>query len=308
MKKILITGAGGFLGTNLIKSGLKLSQYEFWAITSDSDKIKKALNTDKVVICPREWIFTEDFRKQEFYCAINCAYPRNSTGIAIAQGLDYIEKLFYAVSKSNIESIINISSQSVYDSNRLEPATEKSPICLDTPYAVGKYMMEKMLNAICADIPHTNIRLASLIGPQFTQRIINRLIQRALNGETLLINQSEQTFGFLDVKDAADGILSLLEIDKLKWRQVYNLGIMKAYSIVDIVDVIKEVFKEKQIMIPDIVYKQGTEKGTSAVSYFELSRDTGYKPCIQLKQSVEDITEYIMENQWGQVNESMGYR
>ena len=160
-------------------------------------------------------------------------------------------------------------------------------------------MTEKMLNAICADVPHTNIRLASLIGPQFSQRIINRLIQRALNGETLLINQSEQTFGFLDVRDATDGILSLLEIDKLKWRQVYNLGIMKAYSIADIVDVIKEVFKEKQITIPDIVYKQGIEKGTSAVSYLELSRDTGYKPRIQLKQSVEEITEYIMENQWG---------
>ena len=68
---------------------------------------------------------------------------------------------------------------------------------------------------------------------------MNRLILKILNGEEIIINQSSQTFGFLDVKDAVVGIVSLLDINPNNWKLCYNIGNEKAYSMLDIVETIK---------------------------------------------------------------------
>ena len=51
---------------------------------------------------------------------ISCAYPRNSTGTAIADGLRYIQIVFKTAMENGAAAINNISSQSVYSQQRTE--------------------------------------------------------------------------------------------------------------------------------------------------------------------------------------------
>ena len=99
----------------------------------------------------------------------------------IADGLKYIQSVFEKSVEGNAAVIVNISSQSVYSQKRTEAATEETPVCLESPYAVGKYAVELMLESICrgSKTRYTNLRMASLIGPGFDQRIVNRLVRQA---------------------------------------------------------------------------------------------------------------------------------
>ena len=183
----------------------------------------------------------------------------------------------------------------MYDEQRENPASENADLSLNSCYAVGKYAVELILENTCTNIPYTNIRMASLIGVDFPQRIVNRLILKILNGEEIIINQSSQTFGFLDVKDAVVGIVSLLDINPNNWKLCYNIGNEKAYSMLDIVETIKEVIENKSIKMPEIKYEINTNAGSTAVSYELLKKDTGFEPSVNLKQSVEEIVNSLMK-------------
>ena len=294
MNNFLITGASGFLGKNLIRYFMSQTECEVWALTSNEGKLSEFQN-EKLHIYQREFPFSKEFKEIEFDCAINCAYPRNTSGKQIADGLRYIAKLFKAFDLGNVKSIINISSQSVYDEQRENPASENADLSLNSCYAVGKYAVELILENTCTNIPYTNIRMASLIGVDFPQRIVNRLILKILNGEEIIINQSSQTFGFLDVKDAVVGIVSLLDINPNNWKLCYNIGNEKAYSMLDIVETIKEVIENKSIKMPEIKYEINTNAGSTAVSYELLKKDTGFEPSVNLKQSVEEIVNSLMK-------------
>ena len=77
------------------------------------------------------------------------------------------------------------------------PATEETSLNLETKYAVGKYATELLVNKICRNIPHTNLRMASLIGEGFEQRITNKLVAKAILGGDLDIIGGETTIWLL---------------------------------------------------------------------------------------------------------------
>lgn len=288
MNKVVITGASGFLGSNLIKrlaNDEKVLVYALSSKTIDSD----ALNIKYV----SKDIIDQDDAEKIFYDAIvvNCAFPRNSTGTGIADGLAYISRLFVACRKYGAKAIINISSQSVYSQKREFTADETTDICLESPYAVGKYATELMLDGICKNLIYTNLRLASLIGPGFNQRIVNRLVKNAVEMNPITVIDSEQRFGFLDILDAVEAVNAVIHTEIDKWKPVYNVGNGCAVSLMDIVENINMVFKERLLNMPAINCVKEEKNGSTAVSFQRLHDDTGFEPHISLRASIERILD-----------------
>lgn len=221
---------------------------------------------------------------------INCAYPRNATGAGIADGLKYIQKLFKVAVENGASAIINISSQSVYSQQRTEVATEETPVCLESPYAVGKYAVELMLELTCngSKTAFTSLRMASLIGPGFDQRIMNRFVKQMINKESITVVRQEKRMGFLDVEDAVNAILSVVNVTAASWQSIYNVGNDEAYTVEEIFNVVAS-----ELMIPieiiSTIIETGLEISSTAVSYERLNRDTGFTPAIDLHKSVKKI-------------------
>ena len=241
---ILLTGAGGFLGTHLLEIILLQTDHSVIALTSQGDNLCKMFPSagNRLTVIPTEQFASLPF--SEIDMLVNCAFPRNEDGTKMAEGLRYIADLLKAAVDGGVRAVINISSQSVYSQQRTEPATEETPLNLEGKYAVGKYAAELLTNTLCAAVPHTNLRLASLIGAGFDQRVPNKLIAKALAGEDLKVLSGPQFYGFLDVRDAADAITMVINSDPTAWTEVYNLGTNEAYTLENIAKQVVEVYNQ----------------------------------------------------------------
>lgn len=282
MRKIIVSGASGFLGTNLIKCALAAG-IEAVAVTSKSS-VQSGIAT----------VDTEDYLLNGYPCGpedvfINCLFPTNADGYKMANGLEKIYRMIIKAYECGIGTFINISSQSVYASKRLVPAKEGDSLCLETPYAVGKFSSEAFVNQVFWDRPHTNIRMASLLGVGYDQRIVNRMIDQALRGECLKVIGGMQRYGFLDVRDAAAGLVKLAMSNPKSWKENYNLGRNESYTLVDIVECIVEQMKQNTGM--DILYtiSEGYDDRNSSIDTTLFMQEFEWKPEIGISETIAAI-------------------
>ena len=296
-KTILLSGAGGFLGTEILRQVAGRADIRVIALTSQLEKLRAVSGeSGNLTVLGRNAIFEDTFSFGTVDVLINCAFPRNAGGAHMADGLMYIRRLLTAALSGGVGSVINISSQSVYSQTRPESATEETPPAPESVYAVGKFAAELLTNCICEGIPHTNIRMASLIGPGFDQRLVNRMIKQALETGHISVKKNQQLFGFLDVEDAARGILSLADIPANQWKECYNLGIGTGYCLTDIAFAVQEVLHSKYGAAIAVDVQEGNECLNTMMISDRFAEETGFVPCINLHQSIDKIAAEITAN------------
>lgn len=287
---ILITGAGGFLGKHLIKELSKEKRNQILAATSQYDILQNEWSgNENINILSNDMVFTRPEFLHNIDVFINCAFPRNTDGVQMAKGLEYIQKILELSVELEVKSIINISSQSVYSQVRKNAADEHTEINLESKYAIGKYAVELMTNSICKNIPHTNLRMASLIGPQFNQRVTNKMVDLALENGSLFVKKNQQLFGFLDVEDAVQGILLLLRIQPDEWDNVYNLGSEHVYTLIEIAEVIKAILEMDYGKIIEIHAETDDKVLNSAMDSSLFYKKVGFSQNYTLEESIRRI-------------------
>lgn len=294
-KRLVLTGAGGFLGRNLLplllEEGVIVS-----AITSRTHfELCQLAGVDvgdecvRVVAQADRTGISEALADSDFL--INAGFPRNSDGRQLAQGMEFIDWLFQEASRRGTQAVVNISSQSVYDQHRTEPATEETPLCLQTPYAVAKYATELLLNNSCGNIPHVNIRMASLIGPGFDQRVINKMVRRALDERRLIASDRTGIYGFLDVLDAAKGLIGLLEVAPSDWQEVVNIGVRNGYTTEDMAKLIQIELSKRNISIEVLSQSANNSRIDTTIDSSSLHRATGWEPAEALSETICRIVD-----------------
>ena len=291
MKKIWITGAGGFLGRELTAVLSADPENEIFAMTGQTEDLGSVFaDRDNVRVLGRDALFDAPASDTEGAYVISLAYPRGGRADELAPGMDYISRIFSEAEDRGAAGLINVSSQSVYSSLRTAPAAESDPVVIDSVYAALKYSSELMANEIGKRMPVTNIRLASLIGPGFDVRLVNKMIKFGIKDGVIKAAENGSGFGFLDVEDAARGIASLLSISPKKWRTVYNLGSGRSYTISEIARCVHSVLASRGIET-ELIFGEGEGRTDSSLDSTLLAEDTGFTAEIGLKESVEKIAE-----------------
>ncbi len=284
MKKIAITGAGGFLGQHLVSQLLKLDDIHVYVLTSQKEALSRLFAGYSQFQVVDEIPYEADM-------LVNCAFPRNFDGVQIAAGLHYISKIYCQAKAAKVKAVINVSSQSVYSETRKTQAYEDTELNLETRYAVGKYAVELLTNSVFSDIPHTNLRMASLIGCNFDQRLVNKFVKQIAVGKELNIPKTDQMFGLMDVRDAASAICSAITSDPSTWDIVYNVGIQGAYSIKGLADHVVN-FAKAHLGYRGIVKISGTVGWKSSeINCDKFYERFSWKPCY----SIDDTIEWLFE-------------
>ena len=296
----IVTGAGGFLGRHLVPR-LLMKGMRVIAVTSRS-------RAELLRIC-HPAVGADDSRLKVVSSAcrddlawvlrgagvvVNCAFPRNTNGRQLADGMRFIGRLFEACAREGVGAVINVSSQSVYDQHRTICVTEDEPLCLESTYAVAKYATELLLGSSCNALAHTSVRLASLIGPGFDQRVVNKMVLRAVQGEELCVSDGTSRFGYLDCADAADGIVSLLDVNPRDWHEVYNLGPRETYSVHDIARSVARVLARRGIAVRVVERERAFESLFTGLSSQLITEATGWRPQVTLEETIESIAREVL--------------
>ena len=296
--KILVSGAGGFLGSQLIGQLLAKGSYEVLAYTSQKEKLINRFNNNKAL----KTYDYEDWKNGlipfgEIDLLINSAFARTSDGKDLASSLDFTNDFMTDAAREGIGGIINISSQSVYSQQRQEAARENTLVIPESLYAVTKYATELLVKNICesSNVPYSNLRLGSLVGKGFDLRLTNRFIKSAINGETIKIFGGKQIISYMDVRDAADGLIALASVDPKKWRPVYNFGVEERYKLPQVAELVKKIAAEFISNEVNIEVNEGPDFLNLSMDSSKFYEDTSWTPKYNMERIIRDIFEDLYD-------------
>ncbi|MBQ6230928.1 MAG: NAD(P)-dependent oxidoreductase [Eubacterium sp.] len=290
---VLITGAGGFLGKHLIKGLLENEKIKIFANTLISSDLDEFIG--KIDIIPTEELGKVDFESIDI--VINCAFPRAVKGPGFAKGLDFIVDLLKLIQPYNNVGFIDISSQSVYSYTRDDIADEDSPVILEDSYDTGKYLIEQMSNVMLKDHKLVHLRLASLVGAGFDQRLTNKFVKKIIGGEDILIRGGKQTFGFLDVRDCASAIYSVVD----KWDAIeigaytYNVCPRDNHNLLVLAQKSIEIGKMYGYDKTKLSIEDSDDYKSSALSSKTFTQDFGWIAKYSIEETLKSIFEYEID-------------
>ena len=288
MRTILVTGASGFLGHFVVKELLKNPEFEIIAIGGrPEDKVNPLPDSERLQFCTLDKLFTEDFAGIE--TVINCAFARSNDAKLLAAAVDFTEKAIVRFKELGVKSVINISTQGVYE--RLpkgELSNEDSPILPIDLYSMVKYSVEKMFHT--SSIPYvTNVRLASLMMPQ---RFLYFFVSKAISGERFTVTAPNKYAALLDVTDAASGLAAIADKTPEERASIYNLGIGTQYSLLEYAESLKAIGQKMGYNVVFDIADNGTTV-CAGMDCSSLMKDTGWRPTVFKDEMITRLFENL---------------
>lgn len=284
MKTVLVTGATGFLGHHLVAELLKHGGTKVIAILGrPEDKANTLPDENNITVYPVDALFTEYFENVD--TVVNCAFARSNDAKLLANAFDFTENLIKRLEVLKVKSVINISSQGVYQRLGVgELSKEGSPIEPIDLYSMAKYATEKMF--CLSSIPYvTNVRLASILMPQ---RFLYFFVNKAKAGEHFTVTAPNQYAALLDVTDAAKGLAAIAELEPEKRADVYNLGIGTQYSLLEYADSVRAIGQQMGYNVEFDVADNGTMV-CAGMDCSLLMNDTGWKPEVTKDEMIANL-------------------
>ena len=300
-KILLITGSTGYLGSNFLKTISDRKDYTLWTLDRDRQP------ADNLQTGPAEKSFTTtDMRvgnipwgQVDILLHMGFARPYCSSK-EIADSLSFTKNLFKYAGEHNIPSVINISSQSVYGQASLPLWDEKTPVSPETPYAMAKYAGELYLQSEQEKNRHlktTSLRLAALTGSQNglinKNDLVSRFVQQALENRPISIH-GHHTFEKLDIRDAIEALIKLLDMPHCNWKKIYNLGNEQPFTIIELSETVLNLVEQntgiKGSYRTELKDQKQLSFGMNSQCFFQ---DSGWKPQYSLGDSIESLIEYM---------------
>jgi polyisoprenyl-phosphate glycosyltransferase len=249
---IVVFGAGGFIGANLVKTLLRYRQ-DVFAVTSkpfipwriediDPKKILHCNITKKDQI---EKIFDQHSFKTIFDLAAYGAYSKqNDVDLIYETNFIGLLNLLEISSQFSIKSFVHAGSSSEYGLNASAPK-EDDPLKPNSHYAVTKASAAHMIKfyGTLKEMPVTNLRYYSIYGPyEEPDRLIPQLIDKGLQGKFPPMVQPEISRDFVFIEDAIYAtVLSANYIQSIRGKSL-NIASNRKTTIKDIAATVKEIF------------------------------------------------------------------
>ena len=265
MKKILVTGGYGFIGSNFIQYILQKDPSVF---IINLDKLTYAGNLMNLPCVPKdryafvegdicdknilEKLFNENNFESIVHFAAESHVDRSIDGPAdfiqtnIVGTLNLLEqsRQFAYKQKNKNFKFLHVSTDEVYGSlGREGKFFENTPYAPSSPYSASKASSDHLVRAWnkTYDLPVLITNCSNNYGPyQFPEKLIPLMIINALNNKPLPIyGRGDNVRDWLYVLDHCDAIYTILESGKI--GQTYNVGGNNEIKNIDVVEAICDI-------------------------------------------------------------------
>lgn len=285
MRRILVTGASGFLGSNLIARLLEKGDTEVIAVLGrPEDKANNLPQGKSITIYPCSELFTTDFGHID--TLIHTAFSRGDNLPGLTASIELTRRVIELVNKQDIDSLLNISTQGLYQGLKPgEKVTEEGVINPNTAYGLAKWAVENMLKIGCKK-HYTNIRMASLSA---NARFLDFFVDSVIAQREIKITAPRQFASIMDVSDAVKGLASVVDLDYRHREKIYNLGPGVQYSILAYAKSANEVGKEFGYAPINIIVEDSGNEFAICMDCSLLETQTGWRPLFSKSMMLEKM-------------------
>ncbi|MGC8490868.1 MAG: NAD-dependent 4,6-dehydratase LegB [Syntrophobacteraceae bacterium] len=270
-KKILVTGADGFIGSHLTEELVRLGyNVRAFVLYNSFNSWGWLDHASKDIVASIE-VFAGDIR--DFHCVreamrgcdlvfhlaalIAIPYSYLSPQAYVDTNVKGTLNIVQAAREQNVAKVVHTSTSEVYGSARFVPITEDHPLQGQSPYSASKIGADHIAMSFfhSFDLPVALIRPFNCYGPrQSTRALIPTVItQLSAKQHTIRLGALYPTRDFNYVKDTVSGFVAVAEAD-CSVGQVINIGSGHEISVLDTVNIIAE------IMGKDIQIEAGEER------------------------------------------------
>ncbi len=312
-KKVLVTGAGGFIGSHLteqlVAAGAEVSAFVRYNSKGnwgwlESSPVKKDITVVSGDI--RDYDSVKGAVKDVqviFHLAalIGIPYSYQSPLAYIKTNVEGSYNILQAARELGVEKVVQTSTSEVYGTARFVPIHEEHPLQPQSPYSASKIGADNIALSFyhAFNLPVVVARPFNTYGPRQSARaVIPTIITQILNG------QKEITLGNLTptrdlnfVLDTVKGFIKIAETDDIL-GEVMNIGSGSEIAIGDLAKLIAGLLQS------EVVIKQDSERirpGNSEVERLvcdntKIKRITHWQPQHSLEEGLKITIEWLKGN------------
>ncbi len=312
-KKVLVTGADGFIGSHLVemlvKKGAKvraLSQYNSFNDWGWLEDISCADDVEVVCGDVRDAAYCQHITGGQeliFHLAALIAIPYSY--VAPQSYIDTNVKgtlnICQAALKNDVAKVIHTSTSEVYGTARYVPIDEKHPLQPQSPYSASKIGAD----AIAMSFHHAfqlNVTIArpfNTYGPRQSARaVIPTIITQIASGaKEIKIGDGSPTRDFNYVGDTCRGFCMLAESDCTDGETV-NIGSNYEISVIDTLHKIRDIMgSDAQIICDeDRIRPKNSEVFRLWCDNRKIRRLTGFEPEYSLEEGLRRTIDWFTDS------------
>jgi len=302
MKKILITGGSGYLGTvlvnKLLKKNYKIINLDPMIYSSSSTYQNTHKNVKNFIgVTEDKYILDEIFTNDRIHGVIHLSGVSNDPTALLDSALTkksniLATKLLVKIAKKNkVKKFLFASSCSVYGfTGEKKIVNEKSKPKPLSEYSKSKIIGEKIvIKEKSKNFLVNCLRMGTLYGPSPRMRFdlaLNVMVGSAIQAKEIIINGGDQWRPFLHVEDAADAFIKMLENKNKKLNgQVYNVGTnSENFQIKDLAYTVKKFVSKSKIK-----FSKNFDNRSYKANFDKIKKDLKWEPTKKIEDGALSV-------------------
>lgn len=313
-KKVLVTGAEGFIGSHLVErlisEGAKVRAFIHYNSRSDWGMLEMlpAQTKKKLEAFPGDtrdpFLCKKATEKMDvvFHLASLIAIPYSYLAPASYVQVNVLGTLniLQACLENNVKKVIHTSTSETYGTAQYVPIDEKHPLQAQSPYSASKIGADKLAESffLSFGLPVATMRPFNTFGPRQSARaVIPTIITQALIGDTIKIGSTSPVRDLVYVKDNVDAYIRIAKEEKTA-GEVINIGTGQGVSVGEIIKMVGSILDKKLAVITDKsrIRPKKSEVWRLVCDAKKAKKMVGWKCNYTLESGLKETINWIRDN------------
>jgi len=311
-KRVLVTGAGGFIGSHLVERLVELGAsvralIHYNALGSwgwlDYSPHRERIEVIMGDLTDRDLVFQAARNVEIVFhlgALIAIPYSYQAPSSYVRTNIEGTLNILLAARDLKVARLVHTSTSEVYGTARYVPIDENHPLQGQSPYSATKIAADKLAEAFYCSygVPVVIVRPFNTYGPrQSTRAVIPTIISQCLNGDTIRLGHLHPTRDLNYVSDTVEGFLRAATADNVL-GQTINLGSGREISIGNLALLIARLLG-KQVQIITDERRRRPEKSEVErllADNSKAKRLLGWEPRVSLEEGLLRTIDWMREH------------